>query len=285
MLDIQTKLKRQLEIAGLAIANAEELRPVDLAALYDCEELTIKRDLGELRGSGIDIHSHRRGGISIDTPMPPRRIKELVAQYLSLCTAQRGVDNAVGLMVRRRGAQALRTAVLLQRCIEQKRIAEIDYLKEGSRRERGREIAPLLLFQSDRYWRVLAINEGRIKQFHLNKIESVRPTRKRFRSVPTPDIEAMFRHSFKSWIGTEEHHIRLRLSPLWSRRLKPRQLFETQVVTEEPDGSIILEATVNSLDEIASWVASRGEGVTVVAPDELRDKVIELAQGTLRNYR
>ncbi|PLX31444.1 MAG: hypothetical protein C0600_05695, partial [Ignavibacteria bacterium] len=141
------------------------------------------------------------------------------------------------------------------------------------------------LFQSDRYWRVLALNDGRIKQFHLNKIESVSPSRKRFRSVPAPDIEDMFRHSFKSWIGTEEHHIRLRLSAVWAQRFKPRQLFESQVITEEADGSVVLEATVNSLDEIASWVVSRGEGITVLEPPALREKVITLAQGVLGNYR
>lgn len=284
MLEIESKLKRQLEITGLSIGNEEALRPVDLSELYACEELTIKRDLSDLRAGGIDIHSHRAGGVRLDTPLSERRLKELTAQYLSLCTAQRGVDNAVGLMVQRRGAQALRTAVLLQRCIERKFLAEIDYLNEQGERESGREIAPLLLFQSERYWRVLAMNEGRIKQFHLNKIETVRPTRRRFRPVPAQDIEAMFRHSFKSWIGTEEHHIRLRLSPLWAQRLKPRQMFETQMITEEADGSVVLEATVNSLDEIASWVVSRGEGVTVVDPPALREKVMTLARGALGNY-
>lgn len=267
MLEIESKLKRQLEITGLAIGNEDALRPVDLSELYACEELTIKRDLSDLRAGGIDIHSHRTGGIRLDTPLSERKLKELTAQYLSLCTAQRGVDNAVGLMVQRRGAQALRTAVLLQHCIERKFIAQIDYLSEQGERESGREIAPLLLFQSERYWRVLAINEGRIKQFHLNKIETVRPTRRRFRPVPAQDIEAMFRHSFKSWIGTEEHHICLRLSPLWARRLKPRQLFETQVVTQESDGALVLEATVNSLDEIASWVVSRGKELLCSSPE------------------
>lgn len=284
MLDIESKLKRQLEIVGIALGNEEGLRPVDLAQLYGCEELTIKRDLGDLRSGGIDIHSHKSGGIRIDTPIPAQRLKELTAQYLSLCAAQRGVDNAVGLMVQRRGAQAMRTAVVLQRCIEQRTIAVIDYLKGEGDRECDREIAPLLLFQSDRYWRVLALNDGRIKQYHLNKIEQATATMRRFRPIPAQDIEAMFRHSFKSWIGTEEHHIRLRLSPVWAQRLKPRQLFETQVVTQEADGALILEAAVNSLDEIASWVVSRGEGVTVLEPPALREKVLALARGALANY-
>jgi predicted DNA-binding transcriptional regulator YafY len=61
-------------------------------------------------------------------------------------------------------------------------------------------------------------------------------------------------------------------------------MIETQTLTENPDGSIVFEATVNSLKEVASWVITKGEGVEVLEPDELRRSVIELARGTLRNY-
>ena len=59
---------------------------------------------------------------------------------------------------------------------------------------------------------------------------------------------------------------------------------ESQVVTENPDGSVVYEMVVNSLTEIASWVASRGEGVNVLEPQELREMVVEIARGTLGNY-
>jgi predicted DNA-binding transcriptional regulator YafY len=71
---------------------------------------------------------------------------------------------------------------------------------------------------------------------------------------------------------------------MWAERLKPRQLMESQVVTENPDGSVVYEMVVNSLSEVASWVASRGEGVNVLEPKKLREMVIEIAKGTLGNY-
>ena len=63
-------------------------------------------------------------------------------------------------------------------------------------------------------------------------------------------------------------------------RLKPRQLMESQIVTENPDGSVVYEMVVNSLSEIAS----RGEGVNVLEPKEFRNMVIDIAKGILRNY-
>ena len=61
-------------------------------------------------------------------------------------------------------------------------------------------------------------------------------------------------------------------------------LIRGQKVTKQDDGSIIFEATVNSLNEIAGWIVSRGEGVKVLAPAALREQVIELANAVLKNY-
>jgi predicted DNA-binding transcriptional regulator YafY len=85
-------------------------------------------------------------------------------------------------------------------------------------------------------------------------------------------------------VGSEKHYIKIHLSSVWAGRLKPRQMMETQVITENDDGSIVFEATVNSLQEVASWAVSRGSGVTVLEPGELREMVVLLARGALANY-
>lgn len=59
---------------------------------------------------------------------------------------------------------------------------------------------------------------------------------------------------------------------------------EFQKVTDEPDGSIIYETVVNSLNEIASWIVSRGEGVVVLEPESLKNLVLSTAYGVLKNY-
>jgi predicted DNA-binding transcriptional regulator YafY len=61
-------------------------------------------------------------------------------------------------------------------------------------------------------------------------------------------------------------------------------MIETQSLNESPDGTVVFEATVNSLVEVASWVATKGAGVEVLEPVQLRDMVIALARGTLENY-
>ena len=283
MLDLN-KIKRQIEIVGLCVENKDKLKPVDLAALYDCEELTIKRDLQELRSSGIPIHSTKGKGLGIDGRLDTTQIKQLIVQYIGIANSQNAYDRATNLIVKKLKDRSLSLLVALQRCIERRTVVRIDYVKESDEEELGKEIWPLQIFQSDGYWRVLAVSEGKIKQYHVTKLKQVHETEKEFKRPPQDEIDHMFRYSFRSWVGSDTHHITLQLSETWISRIKPTQLFESQRITENADGTATLEATVNSLTEVASWVVSRGKGVKVIAPVELRKQVIEMAKGTLENY-
>ena len=232
MLEVQTKAKRQIEILGLAINNPTGLKDTDFAVMFNRDIPTIKRDMQELRSLGIDVHSERAKGICLTGRLEPKILREMILQYLGICNSASGVDKATALLVKQLKEKALSQLVMLQRCIDSTTIAVIDYQKDDVEIERGREIQPLLIFSSERYWRVLAVNEGRIKQYILNKIIDVRPTTRRFKKVPQEQIDGMFEHSFKSWIGTDVFKVRIRLSKVWADRLKPQRMMETEVVTE-----------------------------------------------------
>jgi len=284
MLELQTKIKRQISIIGIALQNDKHLKPVDLAEMFDCEELTIKRDLQELRAAGYDIHSEKKCGVCFETKPGSRALKEAILQYYGLNYSETAVDKATALLVKRLKDKSLAFFVTLQRCIDENRIAIIDYIKQEGEIEKNREIQPLIIFQSEGYYRVLAKHDHSFKQYHLNKLLNVSITDRTFKRVPKEEIDELFAGSFRSWIGTERHTVKIHFSKIWAERLKPRQLMESQIITENSDGSVVYEMVVNSLSEIASWVASRGEGVNVLEPKELRDKVIEIAKGTLGNY-
>ena len=285
LLELQTKIKRQITILGIAIQNTDNLKPVDLAEMFNCEELTIKRDLQELRSAGFDIHSEKGCGVCFNSWPAPKMLKEMILQYYGLCYSETAVDKATALLVKQLKEKSLGFFVSLQRCIDDNRVVVIDYIKQEGEKELNREIEPLLIFQSEGYYRVLARHEQSFKQYHLNKLTRVKPTTRKFKRVPQEEIDQLFTGSFRSWIGTERHTVRLLLSKTWAERLKPRQLMESQLVTENRDGSVVYEMTVNSLTEIASWVVSRGEGVTVLEPKELREMVIGIAKGTAANYK
>jgi predicted DNA-binding transcriptional regulator YafY len=264
--------------------NVEKLKDTDFAILFDRDIPTIKRDMQELRTEGIAIHSRKKTGLMIDGRVDARLLKSLIAQYTGICSAGAGMDKATTLLVKKQRDLALHHIVTLQRCIERNYLAVIDYEKEAGEIEKRREVGPLALFSSEGSWRVLALHEGRVKQYLLIKMTSVRGTTRKFKGIPQDQIENMFRFSFRSWTGTETYPIRIRLDAAWAQRIKPQQILESQVISENDDGSVIFAGTVNSLDEFASWVVSKGKGVTVLEPDQLKKKVIAIARGTLANY-
>ena len=284
MLEVQTKVKRQIEILGLAIDNPQCLKDADFAVLFGRDIPTIKRDMQELRGLGIPIHSEKKRGICLDGKIDAAVLRELIQQYMGICNSTSGFDKATRLLVKKKRQEALSTVVTLQRCIDTRTVAVVDYMKDELETERGRELHPLIIFSSEGFWRVLAVNDGRIKQYLVDKILSVRATERHFTKVPQEQIDDLFRYSFRSWVGAERHHIRIHLSAVWAMRLKPRQMMETQVIKENDDGSVEFEAVVNSLQEIASWAVSRGSGVTVMEPAALREMVVQIARGALANY-
>ncbi len=287
MIDLQTKFKRQIEILGLCIANknGEALKIIDLADFFNVEELTIKRDLQELRSYGIDIHSEKKKGICLFSPIEGDKLKSLMLQYLGLCHTNNTFDKSTGLMIKKLKENALGNVVTLQRCIDLSLVAFIDYQKEEGDIEKNREIHPLRLFRSENYWRILAINDGKIKQYHLNKLISVKATDKKFKRIPDKQIDELFQFSWKSWIGSEKHNIKLCIAKEWAKVLIPKQLMEHQTRMQCDDGSVIFETVVNSLQEVAAWVLSFGGGVKVIEPKELKERVVKLAEGVLGNYK
>ncbi len=287
MLDLKSKLKRQIEILGIILSQnyGMPLKTFDLADMFQVEELTIKRDLQDLRASGIKIHSEKKRGVNLYGILDEKKLRELIQQYSALTSAESVVEKSTSLLVKRLGEKALANIITLQMCIEKNMTAAIDYEKESDELEFGRKICPVLIFERDNYWRVLAVNNDRLKQFHLNKIIEVRETSKSFKPVSAEKIEDVFKHSWRSWIGDNTFNVKLKFSANWSERIKPKQLMDNESFKQNADGSVSYETTVNSLEEIAGWIASRGEGITVLEPDELKLKVIKLAKGVLKNYK
>ncbi len=285
MFDFQTKFKRQIEILGICLSEDTHrpIRTFDLAELFGVEELTIKRDLNELRSYGIDIHSTKKEGICIHSELPNQRLVDIILDYTSLNHNDYALDKSTSLLVEKLGANALSLMVMLQLCIDKEEIAIIDYNKIGTMVEQRKEVEPLLIFQSDGSWRLLAGSEGKMKQYLIDKIIRVRNTGRKF-SKANYDVSDLFKYSWKSWLGQDKYEVKLWLSKIWAERIRPRMLVANQKITKQEDGSIIFECTVNSLNEIAGWIVSRGEGVRVIQPPELKEMVIDLAKGTLSNY-
>lgn len=284
MSEYKKKIKRQLEIIGNAISSKNYYSTFDLADKFAVEELTIKRDLREIRSQGIDIHSSKKKGISILSKISEGKLKELILEYISFSYSESFHDKATSLLIKKHGVKSLSLIIQIQEAIESSRVLLIDYHSKADVLKKDVEIYPMRIFQSGNDWRVLASNDSIMKQYILSKIETVNITSKSFSPISNDKIDSMFRFSLRSWVGQEHYDIKIKFSKKWADFIKEREYIETQKITDCGDGSIIYEATVNSLAEAATWVISFGQGVRVLEPLELKKEVIRLAKEVISNY-
>lgn len=79
-------------------------------------------------------------------------------------------------------------------------------------------------------------------------------------------------------------HVRVRFSKPVAELARETQWHPTQMITDEPDGSVVLQMETRGTNELARWLAGYGGTVEVLAPMELRDAVIGLGQAILQRY-
>src|SRR5438552_12778306 len=129
MQDLKTKLKRQIEIVGLCISqnNPMSLKTFDLADYYGVDEITIKRDLSELRAGGIDIHSQKQRGVCLFNAIEDEKLRDIIQHYSALCFSDNVVEKSTALMVNKLREQSLSNIVLLQLGIDRHVSVMIDY--------------------------------------------------------------------------------------------------------------------------------------------------------------
>lgn len=285
MKDLRVKIKRQIEIVGLVLAHPGKYKIVDFEFMFDLQTSTVKRDLQEIRSWGIDLHSTGKSGIEITNRISPELLKEIIPQYMGIALSKYSHDSSVNLVVKKLKEKSLEFLVLLQTAIESHNKVRIKYLKTDDSKIETKDISPYCLFQSDKAWRLLANHDGVTKQYLINRIKKVETLEEIFKPISHDEIEDIFRTSFKSWLGDKRYEVKLKLLPPWPDRMSNRQIMEVQEITKNEDGSVIYKTTVNSLNEIASWIVSRGKGVVVLEPESLKKIVIETAKGVLENYK
>jgi proteasome accessory factor B len=79
--------------------------------------------------------------------------------------------------------------------------------------------------------------------------------------------------------------VRVRFSPQVARVVAERVQHVSQRLTKQPDGSLLAEYELSSLEEFSSWVLSFGEHAEVLAPARLREEIVARLQASLASYQ
>ncbi len=177
-----------------------------------------------------------------------------------------------------------KTFAQLQQAIVKKRKVNIRYhsLFEGTIIDV--ELSPYHLLYNKRAWYVLGRSSlhKSVRTFKLNRIRELTTTQRCFVDGEKFDV---YDYIGRAWSMIPEgriYNIKLRFLPKVANNVAEVQWHSTQKVVRNSDGSATVEFRVDGLGEITWWILGYGDQVQVLAPKELRKKVLEVAKNMVK---
>ncbi len=177
-----------------------------------------------------------------------------------------------------------KTFAQLQQSIVKKRKVNIRYhsLFEGAIIDV--ELCPYHLLFNNRAWYVLgrsSLHES-VRTFKLNRIRELTTTQRCFVDGENFDVYEYFGRAWSMIPEGRIYNIKLRFLPKVANNVAEVQWHSTQKVVRNSDGSATVEFRVDGIGEITWWILGYGDQVQVLAPKELRKKVLEVAKNMVK---
>jgi len=212
--------------------------------------------------------------LKIENNLPPkiRQYCNTALQNISTrASAQAPVTHSAGLD---------KTFAQLQQAIVKKRKVNIRYnsLFEGTIIDV--ELCPYHLLYNNRAWYVLGRSSlhKSVRTFKLNRIRELTTIQRCFVDGDNFDV---YDYLGRAWSMIPEgriYNIKLRFLPKVANNVAEVHWHSSQKVVRNSDGSATIEFRVDGLGEITWWILGYGDQVQVLAPKELRKKVLEVAK-------
>jgi predicted DNA-binding transcriptional regulator YafY len=172
---------------------------------------------------------------------------------------------------------------IMQEAILKSRWVNIQYYLPLERRNIQTDLAPYHMMHSDDKWYVLGLScfHKGVSTLRISQIKELRMLDKCFAEERKFDL-----HEYlgRAWSMTPEgrlHLVKLRFTPEAAYDVASVRWHDTQTVTQNEDGSAIVEFRVDGLKEIARWILGYGDKVEVLAPASLRKQIAQIARSML----
>jgi predicted DNA-binding transcriptional regulator YafY len=110
--------------------------------------------------------------------------------------------------------------------------------------------------------------------FAVERIVAVKATNQRFELREDFNFHAMKNTAFR-FVWGEPKQVHIRFSADQAAYATERVWHVSQKVSEQEDGSVVLQFSVADLSEVKRWLIGWGAGAEVLEPVELADDVLE----------
>ena len=141
---------------------------------------------------------------------------------------------------------------------------------------KGYRLEPHHLVAYHGNWYLLATNacDHQTEIFALSRFRSVAAQRTRFVRPKDYDPLEFIKDGFGITRGGRPMYVRLWFSPKVATYVKERIWHPSQTVREQPDGAVEIQLTTTGRKELIRWILSWTPDVKVLAPADLRERVL-----------
>jgi len=163
--------------------------------------------------------------------------------------------------------------ILAESMLKQK-ICMVVYFSFSNETEKQYLIEPLHFFESNggMYVFVRAPKHDSIRTLAVERIQKIEQSKERFEYPEDFNPEKLLESSF-DMIYDDPVSAKIWLSPKQAKYIRERKFFQKQMITENKDGSLLLEIETSGWGDVKRWVLSLGAEAVVLKPKKLRQEI------------
>jgi predicted DNA-binding transcriptional regulator YafY len=174
----------------------------------------------------------------------------------------------------------------LYKAMEQSRRVKISYLSASKGELTERTVDPYHLFNREGDWYLVGFDRLReeIRTFHLDRIQTLEVLPTSFKIPSDFNVEDWIRTGFNAVQGKSVDEIVILFDAYQARWIRERQIHQTQILEERPDGALLLTFQTSGIEAVKRWVMQYGSHAEVLKPAALRDELNEEVKKVLMKY-
>jgi len=158
--------------------------------------------------------------------------------------------------------------------IENRNYVDISYFTMSRNKNTRRKVAPynIWFFDGTFYLVGLCMKREEIRTFAFDRIQTLDLTEEFFERPADFSVEEYMRPSFGVFHG-EPTRVKIWFTREAAGYVKEKVWHESQIISDQKDGSVIFEAEVAGTDEIKIWIMGWGAKAKVIEPKSLKEDI------------
>lgn len=298
----ESKLVRVLRLLDLVRRRTHGVTLTEMADDLGASKPSAKRYVDVLIDAGVPIEARRSAGeVRWFIAREDERYRPSAAELFALASSRellRGLEGtrAVAWLDRRLKERRpritmdrpvhhdARLAAAVERALVEERRLRIEYRGVKDATPRRRDVEPLELRFSARAWYLFArdVEKNELRTFKLARFAGAQVLPD---AITSSQIDAVpDENQVGVWQSKDRHEVAIRIFPPSARFVHEYPLAASQTIIEDGDGTAVVRATVNGLEEVKRWVLRWGAAAKVEAPATLGDAVAADLNAGLARY-